>query len=300
MDKARRINFMTLAAMAALLTAACSGGNASLSPTGPSGIGGSTSGATIAGHVSSASGVASTLALTPGRGALSVKGTSMAAASGGLTVKVSGTNISSEVDNAGQFTLTNVPAGTVRLEFVGSGGSATVTVSGVGDGDHIEISVTVSGSSATLQSHKVDMEGTVSGLSGTCPSLTFMVRGRPVQTTSATSFSHAACTSIQNNAVVEVKGQRLADGTLQATSVELRDEGSDEHDGGLDIRGTVSALAGTCPNLTFVVSGKTIVTDGMTRFEGGCALVKNTLKVEVTGTAGADGKVHAAKVGIDD
>lgn len=299
MDTARRINLMTLAATAALLITACSGGNASLSPTGPSNVGGSTSGATIAGHVSSASGVASTLAFAPG-GALSVKGSSMQAASGGLTVKVSGTNLSSEVDSAGQFTLTNVPAGTVRLEFVGSGGSATVTVSGVDDGDRIEISVTVNGSSATLQSHMVDMEGTVSGLSGTCPSITFMVHGRPVQTTSATSFSHSTCTSLQNNAVVEVKGQRLADGTLQATSVELGAEGDDAHDGSLDIRGTVSALAGTCPNLTFVVSGKTIVTDGMTRFEGGCALVKNNVKVEVAGTAGTDGRVHAVKVGIDD
>jgi len=69
-----------------------------------------------------------------------------------LTVTVIGTNVSTTADAGGAFTLTNVPAGTVRLHFQGRGADAMVTSSGITADDHLQIAVTFNGSNARLES----------------------------------------------------------------------------------------------------------------------------------------------------
>jgi hypothetical protein len=66
-----------------------------------------------------------------------------------------------------------------------------------------------------------EVEGTVSGLTGTCPNLTFTVGITRVTTNSTTEFKGAACSAIVNGATVEAEGTRLADGSIMATKVEL-------------------------------------------------------------------------------
>ena len=103
----------------AVVATAC-GGNASLSPVGPSAT---SAGASISGTISGGV-LAAPLAL--GSGTFSVLDAR------GVTISVVGTGISTTADTHGQFTLTNVPTGTVQLNFTGPGSSATDTLNGIG------------------------------------------------------------------------------------------------------------------------------------------------------------------------
>ena len=224
MSAGRNLCSLTILALA-LTTAAC-GGNASLSPAGPSGTA-TTGGAVITGRVS---GIATAAANDTAFRTMAMTS---------VTVTVVGTNISTTIDGAGRFTLNNVPAGTVQLRFAGGGADATVTLSGIGASDRIDITVTVNGDRARIDSeHRGrggdanddddddenddadELKGTVSGVSGTCPSLTFTVNGKTVKTNASTVFENVACAQIANGTRVEVKGAPQSDGTLTAKKVE--------------------------------------------------------------------------------
>jgi hypothetical protein len=219
---------------------------------------------------------------------------------------VSGTNLSATVDSLGHFVLLNVPSGTIRLDFTGGGRTATVSIPGVSAGDRIEIVVSLNGTSARLEDHLVELEGPVSGVTGTCPSLTFTVRGRQVVTNSATSFKDGLCAQIVNNTDVEVKGQRQANGSLQAIRVSIggdnNDDDDNEHedDDRNEVKGAVSGLAGTCPAVTFLVNGRTVMTNSSTQFERGCSSVQNGRRVEAEGMTQTNGSLLATKIDIDD
>jgi hypothetical protein len=73
------------------------------------------------------------------------------------------------------------------------------------------------------------------------------------------------------------------------------DKDSDGGNGG-DFRGAVSNLTGTCPSITFNLSGMTGVafkTGTATRFDSACASIQNNLSVEVRG------RRQAAEVQVD-
>src|SRR5262245_61881655 len=211
---------------------ACSDSSSSLTPTGPSGRGGSSSGAVITGRVSGSSLTAATAASTDVIAPRA--GTS-------LRVSIAGTNISTEVDGRGQFTLTGVPPGTVTINFTGSGVSASITLTGVTADQQISLEVRLNGSNARIESENRrrdddddddeldenrdeanEVEGVVTGLTGTCPMLTFMVGTRTVKTTGMTIFDDR-CSQIQNMVRVEAKGFRGADGVFNAVRVEVDD-----------------------------------------------------------------------------
>jgi hypothetical protein len=152
-----------------------------------------------------------------------------------VTVNVVGTSISAKTNGQGQFTLTGVPPGEVRLEFGGRGGGATISISGVRVDDEVRISVTLNGADARVDSEsrskrggdgnrvsQSELKGAVSGLTGTCPNVSFMVGGAKV-TTSATTEFEPSCADITNDTVIEVKGSRQADGAIAAAKVESGD-----------------------------------------------------------------------------
>lgn len=94
-----------------------------------------------------------------------------------------------------------------------SGGSGSMTgPSGAGGGG--------SGEGNGLAAGIIEVEGDVSNLSGTCPSLTFRLAGRAVRTSSSTIFEHITCSAIRNASHLEVLGRPQADGSLTATGVE--------------------------------------------------------------------------------
>lgn len=217
---------LLLALLIATVIAAC--GDSSASLNGPSGVArGSANGAVITGRVSGVSlrastfdGLDSTTAATTG--------------STTLRVTIAGTNISTMVDGTGQFTMNGVPPGTVTLNFAGDGVSASITLNNVNAGDEIRIEVRLNGSNARIESenrHRGDddddddaneVKGTVSGLTGTCPDLTFTAGTRLVRTSSATVFDDR-CTEIRNGVRIEAHGTRAENGTFMATRVEVDD-----------------------------------------------------------------------------
>lgn len=67
---------------------------------------------------------------------------------------------------------------------------------------------------------KVNIDGKVANLLGSCPSLRFSLDGRIVTTTGATAFKDIACGEIVNGSRVKVTGEVLSDGTVLASKVE--------------------------------------------------------------------------------
>jgi hypothetical protein len=64
------------------------------------------------------------------------------------------------------------------------------------------------------------IEGSVGGLKGTCPNLSFGVNGHSIVTTAATGFvPTTACADLKSGTKVEVEGTHQADGSVQATKV---------------------------------------------------------------------------------
>ncbi len=77
------------------------------------------------------------------------------------------------------------------------------------------------------EEHETDrMEGTVSGLAGTCPALTFSVGTLKVSTSASTIFRGGACAQLANGVKIEVTGMSQADGSVGATRVTFDDDDS--------------------------------------------------------------------------
>lgn len=205
---------------------ACSDSSASLAPTGPSGRGGSSTGAVITGRVSG-------IGLAPSSTDTFAPQTTTA-----VRVTIAGTNISTMVDGAGQFTLNGVPPGTVTLTFTGSGISASITLTGVTADQEIRLEIRLNGNNARVEAENRgrrdddddddefedeanEVEGVVSERNNAaCPAITFKVGTRTVMTTAATVFADP-CAAIVNGVRVEAKGSRGANGVFNAVRVEI-------------------------------------------------------------------------------
>jgi hypothetical protein len=68
---------------------------------------------------------------------------------------------------------------------------------------------------------RVELSGPVTGLAGTCPSLTFTVSGYRVDTNDNTEFTRGPCKRISNGMVVAIIGDRRPDGTVYAVRIDL-------------------------------------------------------------------------------
>ena len=67
----------------------------------------------------------------------------------------------------------------------------------------------------------VTVEGRVSRLEGSCPSLSFVVNGDAIVTDPETRFTKGNCRRVENGLEVLVEGERMSSGTVRAASVEL-------------------------------------------------------------------------------
>jgi Domain of unknown function (DUF5666) len=283
--------------LASVLVAAC-GGNASMSPVGPSSP--RSGGASITGTIRGT-------AVTPLR-TLNENAFTTLETRSGVTVSVAGTGISTTPDNQGQFTLNNVPAGTVTLNFTGPGSNATVTLSGVGANDRVQITVTVNGNSAHIDSehhNNGEIEGRITSIDANAK--TFVVGKSTVTTTGSTVIRHGSKTvqfgDLKVGDHVEVRGPR--DGTtVTASEIKVEEDGEDDDDDDDDheaeLKGTVSGLTTGCPGITFTIRGTKVTADNGTVYRGtSCNSIKNDLRVEVEGIRQSDG-VLARKISIDD
>ena len=74
------------------------------------------------------------------------------------------------------------------------------------------------------EGREVEVTGDISGLSAVsaCLSITFVLPGGSIVTTSATEFDDVRCGALTNGRRVEVNGFREASGTIRARRVRLR------------------------------------------------------------------------------
>jgi len=66
---------------------------------------------------------------------------------------------------------------------------------------------------------QIDLSGKVSGVHGTCPALTFTLRGHTVRTSAATTFSAGPCKYLKNDVNISVHGTLQSDGSVDASNV---------------------------------------------------------------------------------
>lgn len=213
---------LALAVAIAMAGAAC--GNSSASLTGPSGSGsGGGSGARITGRVSGLSGLAATAPATAFR--------PMAETS--VRVTINGTGLSTTVDGSGNFTLTEVPPGTVQLTFSGPALNASLTLSGVQDGDQIQIEVRIEGGSAKIQFEiRHHEDGTGDEIEGRITSIdasarTLRVAGLLITVPESAKIHRDSRALLFSDLVVgqevEVHGTREGTG-VRATEIEVEDD----------------------------------------------------------------------------
>jgi hypothetical protein len=210
------------------------------------------------------------------------------------------------VDGTGQFTLTGVPPGTVTMTFTGENISASITLNNVAIDDEIRIDIRFNGNSVRVESENRgrrgdddddddddednEVEGVVSGLSGTCPALMITIGTRVVVTNSATVFDDP-CIGIRIGVRIEALGRTAANGMFTATRVEIEED---------KVEGVVSGLTGTCPALMFTIGTRVVITSNATRFDVPCSSLRNGLRIEARGTTAANGSLTATRVEVDD
>jgi len=147
------------------------------------------------------------------------------------------------------------------------------------------------------------LTGTVSLLSGACPTLSFKLEGKIVKTVAATRFDGGACADVKNGGRVTVTGPTQSDGSIQPEKVTLLATTTTPTTPPpptattLHITGTISGITGSCPGVQFTLEAKTIKISAATTYErGACATLGNAIRVTATGTTQADGSVAATRV----
>jgi len=294
---------MAVLSVVGLLAAAC-GGDGSLSSIGPSSASG---GASISGIVRG-----SALTPTPSR-TLSEETFRTLDTRSGVTISIVGTGISTNADNQGQFTLDNVPSGTVVLNFSAPGANATATLQGVGPGDRVQITVTVNGNNAHIDSERHN-NGEISTriISIDSGNKSFQAGNWTIKTTGSTTIRHGSKTvqfsDLKPGDHVQVRGTRDGN-TVTASEIKVEqggqggdtdDDDDDDEDNEAEVDGRVSGLGNSCPGITFMIGNTKVTADQNTTYRRtSCSAIKNDLKVEVEGTRQNDG-ILASRISLDD
>jgi uncharacterized protein DUF5666 len=294
-------------AVVGLVATAC-GGNASLSPLGPSSA---SAGASISGIVRGGA-----VTPTPSR-TLSDETFRTFDTRSGVTISVVGTGISKNADNQGQFTLNDVPSGTVVLNFSGPGSNATATLQGVGPGDRVQITVTVNGNNAHIDSeHHNNGEISARITSIDSGNKSFQAGTWTIKTTDSTVIRHGSKTvpfsGLGVGDHVQVRGTRDGN-TVTASEIKVEqggrggdaeddDDDDDDNDHDAEVEGKVSGLSNSCPGITFMIGNTKVTADQHTTYgkRSSCSAIKNDLNVDVEGNKQNDNSVLARRISIDD
>jgi hypothetical protein len=227
------------------------------------------------------------------------------------SVAVAGTAVTSSVDAGGRFSLANVPAGDVQLQFSGGGASAMLPVSAVQPSQRIDLVVSVSGSAAAIESQVrsggsgAELEGRVESLPPTMPALSFKAAGKTVKTDAATRFQDGSATrsfgDLRIGMRVHVKGTASGD-AINATLVEMQNSNVDIP---VEVNGVIDSPSGTAAAFQFKIGSTLVKGDAATTFFGDgdkpdtFADLKDGVRVEVKGQQ-RDGFVYAVRIHIND
>jgi hypothetical protein len=288
-----------LAAGISALATGCGSGSSSPSAPSPTAPGGPDAGpgATIRGTVQ-----------TGEASATSTGGVHALVATAGVRVSVVGTPLATQTDSAGQFELSGVRGGRVRLQFEAPGIQAELEIEGVEDGHALTVEVHVSSDGAFLSDtddHRgeTSLRGRIDVINGT----RLQVQGRDVRTDGLTQFlgrgnQPARLGDFKVGDSVEIEGAAQSDGSVYARKVKAEDanEGEPPQNDELQFTGGIDSLN------PFRVAGRSVVVSGQTRIldHRNSVIPFSALKVgdtvEVEGTGQADGSVLAKKIKLHD
>jgi hypothetical protein len=151
-----------------------------------------------------------------------------------------------------------------------------------------------------FKGRRVEGRAVVTRVSGTCPTLAFVVGGVvKVVTDANTVYVGGSCASIRTGVRVYVKGDlKTEDGEVIAEEITVEAHPGNRPGG--RIEGTIATLSGTCPALTLSVRGVSVTTSAATKFDGlTCAALAVGMKVEVEGDL-QGGVLAATKVEKED
>ena len=238
------------------------------------------------------------------------------------TVGVAGTSLTSGLDAAGRFTLSNVPTGDVQLQVISAGANAMVPIAAVQAAQTIEVVVSVSGATASLESEvrhgvgETEVKGFIEALPPTTAAATFRAAGRTVTTSASTTFVNGNATrtfaDLRVGMRVEVKGA-LAGDTIIATRVGIEGAAAPvpapapapkPEPAEAELSGAISALSGGAASFQFNLGTRVVKGDGKTAIVGSSnsvkafADLKNGVAVEVNGVQ-RDGFMQASRIHIE-
>lgn len=154
----------------------------------------------------------------------------------------------------------------------------------------------------------VQTDVTMTGVTGTCPDVTFTVGTYTFKVSSSTGYSGGTCADLKAGVKVSVVGtKRESDSVIVVMGIGIKRTDAPTGPTGpttVSGEGIVSSLVATtsCPALTFVVGGSyTVVASASTHWEHGtCATLKIGSKVELTGTRTGDSSIAATKIEFRD
>ena len=135
------------------------------------------------------------------------------------------------IDTANQTLRVNLQTVFVQQATFIRHGNRTLSLRELRVGDHVQVKGRRDGVSFVASEIKVeqgdddgnddnDLEGSINGLGGTCPSVTFFIGSTKVTTNAATSYEDITCLTLANNQRVEITGNRANDGSIVATRIE--------------------------------------------------------------------------------
>jgi cytoskeletal protein CcmA (bactofilin family) len=128
----------------------------------------------------------------------------------------------------------------------------------------------------------------------------WVVSGRTVHVSSSTEIDQEHG-SAAVGATVEVKGTPGADGSITATTIEVRESAEEDDFGQIEFQGIVESLPATTGFVgDWSVSGRTVHITTSTEIEQEGGTLAVGVAVEVRGLAEADGSVTATKVKVRD
>jgi hypothetical protein len=196
-------------------------------------------------------------------------------------------------------TITSIAASSLRVGDVAIAVSSTTTIrrdsksvslSDLYVGDKVKVHGSADGS--VVRAAQIDAEpeatvsGTVAGLAGTCPSLTFNLDATAVATSASTTYGGgSACGDVKNGDKRVAIGPggsgrlmaRYVTGADRTTTPTPPPPPPPPPAAEVTLTGASAGLSGSCPNLTFTIGGTAAAVGASTSYGGtsACSDVKN-------------------------
>jgi hypothetical protein len=153
----------------------------------------------------------------------------------------------------------------------------------------------------TFQQLQVEGKGVVTAVTGSCPAVVLTIAGIPVTVNATTTFPFGqGCGQLAANLRVEVRGVLTIDGgalSVIARTIEIEDGSEGEGEG------RVTAITGTCPDLTLTVDGLTVKADALTKYlpanrGAACDQIRIGTKIKVKAVPASGGGYRARLIEI--